>query len=193
MSRPREFDPESTLSTIMEIFWAKGYEATSFDDLTRATGVAKASLYSAYGDKHQLFLASLDRYITQMSQPFTEFLENTPSAKDALKGFFHQLLDECEGQHADRGCFCVNAAVEFAPHDEEVVAILQRHTTEHEQVFERLLTRGKLAGEFRSDLDAKKVSRFIVSSMIGLHVTGKVFPDSKRLGQIVEVILSAVE
>jgi len=62
MARPREFDVDAALERAMQVFWAKGYESTSLDDLCEATGLGRSSLYAAFGDKHGLCLRALDRY-----------------------------------------------------------------------------------------------------------------------------------
>lgn len=62
MARPRSFDPDDVLEIARQVFWQKGFQATSLDEITAASGIAKPSLYAAFGDKHALFLRVLDRY-----------------------------------------------------------------------------------------------------------------------------------
>ena len=63
VGRPREFDVEQVLEAAMQAFWANGYEGTSLTDLVAATGLMKGSLYQAFGDKHSLFIQTLNRYL----------------------------------------------------------------------------------------------------------------------------------
>jgi TetR/AcrR family transcriptional regulator, transcriptional repressor for nem operon len=65
MARPREFDGDVALERAMQAFWAKGYKATSLDDLCGATGLSRSSLYSAFGGKRALLHQSLARYEEQ--------------------------------------------------------------------------------------------------------------------------------
>ncbi|HRV92857.1 MAG TPA: helix-turn-helix domain-containing protein, partial [Anaerolineae bacterium] len=60
MARPREFDENEVLDKAMDLFWQKGYEATSIQELLTAMGISRGSLYDAFGDKHALFLAVLE-------------------------------------------------------------------------------------------------------------------------------------
>ncbi len=62
MARHKEFDQDEALQKAMEAFWARGYEATSMQDLVEHMGINRQSLYDTFGDKHSLFLKALDRY-----------------------------------------------------------------------------------------------------------------------------------
>ena len=61
MARPKEFDVDDALQQALELFWRKGYEATSVQDLVAAMGIQKASLYGTFGDKHSLYMKALQR------------------------------------------------------------------------------------------------------------------------------------
>ena len=75
VGRPREFDEEQVLDAAMKAFWAKGYEATSLADLVSVTGLHKGSLYQAFGDKHSLFIQTLNRYLQNVRQHKNQMLE----------------------------------------------------------------------------------------------------------------------
>ena len=65
MARQREFDADAALDRAMDLFWSKGYEATSLDDLCEVTGLSRSSLYAAFGSKRNLLLRSVERYVEQ--------------------------------------------------------------------------------------------------------------------------------
>ena len=73
MGRHREFDVDKALDAALGVFWSKGYEGTSYSDLTKATGVERPALYSAFGNKEALFLRALDRY-------YAHYLDFLPAA-----------------------------------------------------------------------------------------------------------------
>ena len=81
MSRTREFDTDQVLDAAMQTFWRHGYEATSLADLMDATGLQKGSIYKACGDKHSLFVATLQRYLDGMYEDFTGLLAEKPPAE----------------------------------------------------------------------------------------------------------------
>ena len=192
MSRPREFDTEVALTQIMETFWSQGFLATSLEDLTQATGVAKASLYGAFGDKQAMFLAALDAYAAETSKPFQEILTRDDSPRLILNDFFEEILAQCHGEEAEKGCFFVNSSVERAARDQKVVKLIQHHTEGLESAFDEVLKRGVRLGEFKKGLKTQEVARFLVSSLIGLHVTGIIYQDKIRPKQVIQVILSVL-
>ena len=61
--RPRAYDADDALSNATDAFWLGGYSGTSLDTLSDATGMNRPSLYAAFGDKHALYLNTLDRYV----------------------------------------------------------------------------------------------------------------------------------
>ena len=93
MARPKAFDEEVVLDRAVEVFWAKGYEATSIQDLVDAMGIQRGSLYATFGGKHQLFLTALDRYGEVVVKKLLAILESKPSALESIEQFFAQLVE----------------------------------------------------------------------------------------------------
>lgn len=85
MARPKTFDHDQVLDRAVELFWRKGYEATSIQDLVEAMGIQRGSLYAAFGSKQDLFLAVLDRYGDVVVRKLLEILESRPSAVSRWK------------------------------------------------------------------------------------------------------------
>src|SRR6202008_395063 len=85
MPRPRKFDEADVVAAARDEFWARGYAATSVDDLTSVTGLGKGSLYGAFGDKHSLFMLALDDYVgTSLDTVREQLCDATRSAYDRL-------------------------------------------------------------------------------------------------------------
>ena len=81
MARPRNFDPDEVLGLAREVFWQKGFQGTSLDDITEATGLNKPSLYAAFGDKNALFLKVLDRYQAYIVENAERIINEGPSGR----------------------------------------------------------------------------------------------------------------
>src|SRR5262249_14372397 len=120
MPRPREFDIEAALDCAMRVFWAKGYEATSLDDLCAATGLSRSSLYAAFGDKRGLLLQSLDRYV-ERSNRIAKALARPVPIREAIAGLLRDFIDEIVAGPGRRGCFVGNCAAELARHDRQAM------------------------------------------------------------------------
>src|SRR5215213_10309770 len=120
MARPREFDPEVVLEEVMRVFWAKGYNATSLDDLCEATQLNRSSLYAAFGDKHALFLRTIDRYGDGAVARVSAALSRPVPVKEAIGGFFARMVDEIVAGPGRIGCFIGNSAAEAARDDPAV-------------------------------------------------------------------------
>src|SRR5438034_6461380 len=83
--RPRSFDRDAALERAVEVFWTHGYEATSVSDLTRAMGINPPSLYAAFGDKEQLFMAAVDRYQQERIAVVTQVFDEESTAEAAVR------------------------------------------------------------------------------------------------------------
>jgi len=109
MARPREFSDDDVVNAAMELFWLKGYEATSTQDLCEHTGLGRGSLYNAFGSKHELYTQALRRYAEVGFQAQVEILGRPGTAKDRLRAFMNKVID-CDLADPDhRGCLSVNA------------------------------------------------------------------------------------
>ncbi|WP_248924235.1 TetR/AcrR family transcriptional regulator [Paenibacillus hamazuiensis] len=177
MVRPRAFDEEKALQAAMELFWEKGYEATSLSDLTSKMGIQRPSLYSAYGDKKELFEAALRKYNQFHSSYIRAKLQSGTSVKEAFRSLFEGIVAEGYEEGPNRGCFCLNVMVELAPHDAKFEVLTREHQMYLAAIFQETIERGMRSGELRNDGNAKKLAQTLVVSMIGLTVLMKSRPD----------------
>jgi TetR/AcrR family transcriptional repressor of nem operon len=193
MARPKEFDEEQALAAALEVFWEKGYEAASVQDLTERMGIQKASLYNTFGDKHALFVRALSAYSTETLDWYREQLERPGPLRVTLATMFREMNEGCEDDEDCRGCLCVNSAVELAPHDPAIAALLQRHNQAQEDLFRRALERAQASGEIPAALDAVATARYLLNVIAGLGVARKGGPSQKRLDDIVRISLSILD
>ena len=135
MARPREFDPDTVLERALQVFWAKGYGGTSLDDLCEATQLNRSSLYSTFGDKHALFLQTIDRYGDgAVARVSTALLRPVP-IHDAIGGFVSDIIDRIVSGPGRIGCFFGNCVAEVARHDPAAAESLRRHLDRVEAAF----------------------------------------------------------
>ncbi|MED0875561.1 TetR/AcrR family transcriptional regulator [Bacillus mobilis] len=193
MARLREFDEEKALDAAMQLFWEKGYAATSLSDLTAKMEIQKPSLYSAFGDKEGLFEAALRRYTNLHAANIRTKLQNEQSVKEAIRTFFENMVEEEYKKEFNKGCFCINTMVELAPHNEKFEVLTREHQMYLAVVFQEVITKGIQSGELQSDLNAKALAQTLVTSLIGLTVLMKSRPERSVIDNSVSMIVSLLK
>ena len=103
--RPRAFDPENALSAATEVFWAKGFDGASLDDLTEAMGISRPSLYAAFGDKERLFEAALGHYANHFGAEGMMAFQSETNIRRAVELFLEVALDNA-ARDGDRRMRC---------------------------------------------------------------------------------------
>lgn len=191
MARPREFSEEEALDQAMQVFWAKGYEATSLAQLTRAMGISKSSFYDTFASKHDLFLAAIERYGAAATERMAADLEVDGSAREAIAAVFARATDCANGER--RGCFVGNCAVEVSPHDPAVAARIAAVISRSERAFEKAVRRGQKAGEIATGHDARSLARYLVVNLHGLQVLAKAKPDKAAIEDVIRVVLATLD
>ncbi|KOP67061.1 transcriptional regulator [Bacillus sp. FJAT-18019] len=190
MGRVREFDEEKVLDAAMQLFWEKGYEATSLSDLTSRMGIQRPSIYSAFGDKKELFETALRKYTSSRASETRTRLQTHQSVREAFRAFFENVVDEEYSDSPSRGCFCINTMVELAPHDEKFEILTREHQMYLAVIFQETIERGIQSGELASDTNAKALSQALIVSLIGLTVILKSRPDRSFVNNSIEVTLT---
>ena len=193
MARPREFDANSALESAMQVFWAKGYEATSLDDLCDATGLSRSSLYGTFGDKRDLLLRSIDRYSERGTAHIAATLEKAVPLRTGLAELLRDFIDQIVAGPGRRGCFIGNCAVELARQDREAMARVRASLARTEAIFRAALLRAQARGEIAATADVDALARFLSSSFQGLRLIGKARPDRAALEDIATVMLRCLD
>lgn len=185
MARQKAFEPDDVLDRAMRAFWAKGYEATSVEDLVNATGINRASLYGTFGDKKQIFMRALDRYVTAGEVARADVEQGEGSVRDALSGLFERLIARArDGRHA--GCLLTNSVAEFGSRDPDILDALRRSLAAMENGVDGLLRRGIETGEVSAGADPRARARMVIAAMQGFQVVSKVNGDERVLRQIAD-------
>jgi len=193
MARPREFDEQRALTAAMEVFWEKGYEATSLTDLTSRMGIQRPSLYAAFGDKQTLFNAALDRY-AELSQAYIRgLMDRASSAREAIRAYFERMLDDAYADRPYAGCLCVNTMVELAPHDSRLADYTKAYQAKLAELFRKKLEESKADGQLPAGLDAGTVANTLMIAAVGLNVTLKSKPDRGTVEPVVKQILAMLD
>jgi TetR/AcrR family transcriptional repressor of nem operon len=138
MARPLEFDRAAALDAALQLFWGRGYQATSLSDLVVAMGISRSSFYAAFGDKAELFRECLDLFAARSIGLLSRARAERPPL-DALRSFFTYSLDQAEGVERAYGCLIVSSVLELAGVDEDLWAHARLRLAEVEAAFEACL------------------------------------------------------
>ncbi|HXT01175.1 MAG TPA: helix-turn-helix domain-containing protein [Elusimicrobiota bacterium] len=172
MARPREFDGDEVLDKAVEAFRSKGYEGTSVADLEKGTGLVRASLYGAFGDKHQLYLAALRRYDATRSLRLLAAMNGARTGRAAVERLFAAVIAECARD--PRGCLMAGAASERAAHDAGVARCVEDNRRRMEGGIAAAVLRGRTDGSVRRKADdARGAARFLFAAVLGLRALAK--------------------
>ncbi len=193
MGRPREFDIDAALGKAMQVFWSKGYEATSLDDLCEATGLGRSSMYAAFTDKRQIYLQVLKRYEQNAVLRVGKALAGERPLRVSLAAFLQETIDSIAHGSGRRGCLIGNSAAGLNGNDKEIAEVVRHSLDQHEQAFHNALERAQQRGEFAADEDLRALARFITASFHGLRIFGKVPRDKAALEDIAGVMLRCLE
>jgi len=192
VGRPKEFVRDDVLEAALDVFWAKGYDATSLDDLTSAMGIGRASLYNEFGDKHALFIEALDRYRSARLTQLSEVLEEAPSARAGIAAVMRGTVDALWADRNRRGCLLVNSAAELAASDPAVAARAGEGFERTTRAFRRALERGQRTGELDASINVRATARYLANALTGLRLLVKT-SDRKVADDVVEVTLKVLD
>jgi TetR/AcrR family transcriptional repressor of nem operon len=162
-------DSHLVLDRATSEFWARGYKSTSINDLIRATGLNRTRLYAGFKDKRSLFMTCLRHYSQNDKRAFLDRLARDLPPRDAIVAVFDAGRRSPE---VDRpgGCFLVNSAIENAPHDAEIRAVVHEGLSQIETFFRDRIREGQRAGTIRSDIDAAPTAQALLGLFISLSV-----------------------
>jgi TetR/AcrR family transcriptional regulator, transcriptional repressor for nem operon len=173
--RPREFDEDVALDAAMRRFWADGFAATSVRDLGDAMGLGQASVYNAFGDKRALFIQCLDRYLDANTRARIARVERAAPPRTAIEAFVTEIVER--SLESRLGCLLANAAQEVAPHDPEIAEVVAERLGELEAFFLRCVVAGQGNGSIASDVDPEDAARLLLTTVMGLRVLARGYPD----------------
>ena len=189
MARRKQFNREDVLDRAMRLFWIRGYEATSVQDLVEATGINRASMYDTFGDKRRLFLAAVDRYVTHQSGGMLKRLQEGPSPLAALERHFDAAIAVSTEESKRLGCLLTNSTVELSPRDAEVAERIGGSIARVEDAFFDAVRRAQIAGEIPPEKDARALARFLTATMQGVRVLARGGASEDNLRDVVDVAL----
>ncbi|MET7755470.1 TetR family transcriptional regulator [Streptomyces sp. NPDC005389] len=194
MARTKEFDPDAALQAALDLFWARGYEATTMSDLVEHLGVGRASIYATFGNKHALYLKAMDRYLETRDPRIVEELSAPGPALPAVRALVRRFAAEASAEDERlNGCFVTNSAAELGPHDTAVARRVELSWEQIETLLHAALTRARAGGELPADRDPRALARMLLVLLQGIRVVGKASSDPARVRDAAEQALGLLD
>jgi TetR/AcrR family transcriptional repressor of nem operon len=194
VARTKEFDPDAALQAALELFWRRGYEATSMSDLVEHLGVGRASLYATFGNKRELYLKALERYEQGLLPDLLADLARPGPALPGVRSLVRRYAVEATAEDLrGRGCFVTNTAAELAPHDPVAARRVERNWDQLETVLHSSLTRARDQGELPPGRDPVALARMLLVLLQGMRVVGKASADPARVRDAAEQALALLD
>lgn len=189
--RPSIYDNRDVVEKAQQVFWTKGYTATSLEEVLSAMGIGSGSFYNAFkGGKKELF----SKAIQQRREAFNEFkeaLQQSDAPIDLIKDFFRSIATADKQTHL-QGCLIVNTVVEMAALDKdlekEAVTILK----EVEQLYTNAIRQAQKNGTLKNQTDPELLGRYLITLWNGINVTRRMYPDNKLLLKQIDMQLEII-
>ncbi|CAM4365125.1 transcriptional regulator, TetR family [Pedobacter westerhofensis] len=190
MPRSKEFDYDQKLEIARNLFWEKGYHATSMNDLVDTLKLNRSSIYDTYGNKHSLFIKCLSSYILKKENQYKEAGKKGKSPLEAvhliIKSVVKNMILEA------KTCMSVKTTVELGKTDEETQALLNQQAKDSVILFSGLLQQAKEQGELAENKDPETIAHFIVASFSSLWNADIIFKDKKLTQKLTDHLISTI-
>ncbi|MDB5603503.1 MAG: regulatory protein TetR [Bradyrhizobium sp.] len=189
MARTKEFERDTALDGAIAMFCDHGYEGTSTEALLGNMGISRQSLYDTFGDKRQLYLEALQRYIDGNVASQVAALNATPSP---LKGVEVVLLAMASKAAGAPGCMGIGATCEFGQSDAEISGLIGTSSKRLLSALERRLTEARTKGEIGKDVEPRAAAQFVKATMTGMKVAARGGATTDTLRNIARMALRSL-
>ncbi len=192
MARPQKFDTDTVLDRAMAVFWLKGYDDTSVQDLVEATGLNRGSLYNTFGDKAQLFAQVMERY--KANSPARQLVQapDEASPRQLIHDFLMALVDRAQGDPDRKGCLITNTAAGLYGCDDAMHDWIRNTLETLENALATRIKNGQQRGEITPDRDARALARFLVTAAQGINVIASSHTNLEHLTDVVDQAMWAL-
>jgi TetR/AcrR family transcriptional repressor of nem operon len=172
--RPREFEMEGALDAAMLLFRERGYHDTSLTDLGSAMRLAPGSIYKAFKDKREIFLAVFNRYTRGRHEALERALQAHGTGRSKLEAALLFLAETSHGSEGRAGCLVVGSTTDVTTFDPEVASEVARAVQRMERRFRDLVKLGHADGSLTKSLDPDVTANTLLCFTQGLRVVGKI-------------------
>lgn len=191
--RPKIFNEKEVIDKAVEVFWQKGYEASSSDELLAAMGIGKGSFYLAFkGGKKELYEKSLEQFSEIYDQNMRQAIAESNDPVSFIKDFFIGLIDDSETRQAN-GCYLGNALIEMSNSDAYLKKLAARLLIIMESVFTDLIRDAQEKGLLTTREKPEILGKYLINLWNGINVTRRMYPGNQELKEMVKLNLQILK
>jgi len=187
IGRPKSYIEADVLDAVMEVFWDQGFAVTSYDDLVKATGLGRQSLYNGFGDKKELFFRSINHYTSKVTSQSIAVLRKEGPVLENIRQWLTRLKKKLV-EHR-KGCLLTNSAVEL-PFGESTGKLVLGELDQVEKALSDLLHRAIAEQVLVESTDVSSLSFFLLGIAQGLMVLGKAGAAEEKLQTLVDTSIN---
>jgi TetR/AcrR family transcriptional repressor of nem operon len=192
MPKVKQFNKEKVLEVASSIFHQKGYNGTSIDEILKATGLSRSSLYDSFKDKHTLYLQALDFYKNAEKQNFENVNQKKLNGLQKIELLFKEVVNHLVNHPEDNGCLMVNAAAEMSKKCEKTSQVVCNNKEDVQSLFTAWLNDAQEQKVISLEKPAKSYSPFLFNALCGLKVLSQSGAGKAELSNVVKVTLDAL-
>ena len=189
--RPTIYEDSNIIKKAQEVFWQKGYSATSLSDLQKATGAGAGSFYNTFkGGKKEVFKKAIEERRLAFNA-FKNELAKSDSPLELIKDFFRSIAEADTSEHL-KGCIIANTVVEMTYIDEDLEANAAQILKEVEQMFTATIKTEQIKGNIQSKTSSEILGKYLITFWCGLNTLRRMYPDKKILKDQIEMQLAVI-
>ncbi len=192
MPKVKQFDKEKVLQSASHIFRQKGYNGTSIDEILKATGLSRSSLYDSFKDKHNLYLQSLEFYKSIEANGLSTVDQKKLNGIQKIEYLFKEVINHLINHPNDNGCLMVNAAAEMSKHCEKTAQVVCNNKESAQDLFVEWLSDAEKNKVITLSKPAKTYGPFLFSTLCGLKVLSQSGASKAELHNVVKVTLDSL-
>lgn len=190
MANTAKFDRQEVIEKATQLYWQKGFHATSMRNLQEVVDLRPGSIYSAFGSKEGLFREALEHYTNQSIELFHQVMEQASSYKVALEQFVLSLVEARECSAPSELCMLAKTVSELTSENGELLEEAASAMARVEGEFAKVIQLAQDAGEFSPERDAEQLARHLQIQIIGLRTYLKARGDKASAKQMVSELFN---
>ncbi len=195
MPRTVRFDRQIALDRAVELFWSRGYYASSMKDIEKALDMRPGSLYATFGSKSGLFAEVLEAYASRDGNSFRQIVEESPSFVDGLKRYLRSFAGPCSGdaQAPAQACMLIKTLLEVNAEDTALLTQVEAMLATIELRLCEALEKAKTQRELRADVECPRLARLLQAQIIGLRAFAERNVPRTQIKALADDIASMIE